>query len=432
MTKHIQFLSALFLIFPVVGSAGLCAEVPGMIGGGNIDLKGDAAKLAVLQSLGAGCCRVPASASEYWNNGKPLPERFDAVVLAAHEHGVTPMFLFEYYTRWNAELGGAEKWHAIGRAFAGRFCPNSAWLREQKIKDWGITTYTAFNEPMWQENNPTPIPPDQYAIALEGLADGVHSIDAKLCVNPGGFQEVPLFQNRDPYIKAVAPLYNSGKLCAIDIHRYWDVQYVPMSHGFDFSLQHQFEQVKRNAGITADVKFCTTEMNFKKRGVSEEEAAAGFLTALWDALTVVGNDGQRLSQFVMPWNIFNPASKDVEYGLTTSPLPSWMPTARGKVLAMVCELTRGMDIKSVDPKRSGVTVLEGGGRKLWVWQNRPGWSKLAGTNFTITDIPARTTTVEIYGWDGLRKTESPGGETKLTIVDLPASETLLFVATEKK
>lgn len=399
MNKHTHILTAFFSIFLFADPAALHADVPGMIGGGNIGMKGDAEKLAVLKSLGAGFCRVPVHPAEYWNDGKPLPERLDAVILAAHAHGVAPVLLFEYYTRWNGELGGAAKWHAIGRAFAGRFPPNSAWLRSQSVTDWGVTTYTAFNEPMWKDNNPTPIPTDQYATALEALADGVHSIDAKLCVNPGGYQEVPLFQNRDPYIKAVAPLYNSGKLCAIGIHRYWDVQYVPMSHGFDFSLQHQFEQVKKDAGITADVKFCTTEMNFKKRVVSEEEAAAGFLTALWDALTVVGRDGQRVTQFVMPWNIFNLASKDESYGLAAQ-LSPWTPTARGKVLAMVCALTRGMEFKSADPKSSGVTVLEGAGRKLWVWQNRAGWSKLAGTSFTLTG--------------------------------LPAGETVLFVATKKK
>ncbi len=401
-----------------------------MIGGGNIGINGDTEKLAILQSLGTGFCRVPAHAAEYWNDGTPRPERFDTVILAAHERGIKPVFLFEYYTRWNGELGGAEKWHAIGRAFAGRFAPNSEWLRGKGIKDWGVTIYTAFNEPMWKDNNPTPIPPEGYASALEGLADGVHSIGATLTVNPGGYQEVPLFQNRNPYIKAVAGLFNSGKLGAIDIHRYWDVQYVPMSHGFDFSLQHQFEQVKKDAGITADVKFCTTEMNFKKRIVTEDEAAAGFLTALWDALTVVGREGQRVTQFVMPWNIFNFTSKDLEYGLTIQAVP-WTPTARGKVLAMVCELTRGMDFTSANPKGDGVAVLEGRGRKLWAWQNRSGWSAVAGTTFTLKDIPADADTVEVYGWDGLRKTESVRGGQTTTISELPKGETLLFLASKK-
>lgn len=431
MNKHPQLLAVSLSVFLGFSAAVGRADVPGLIGGGNIGIKGDPEKLEALQSLHAGYCRLPIYPNDYWKDGKSTPERADAAVLAAHAHNVTPVILFEYYTRFKIEIGGTEKWREVGRAFAERFAPNSAWLRSQNIKDWGISTYTAFNEPMWQDNNSTPIQPDQYAVAMEALADGVHAIDAKLCVNPGGFQEVPLFQHRDPYIKVLAPLYNSGKLCAIDIHRYWDVQYVPMSHGFDFSLQHQFDQVKKDAGITADVKFCTTEVNFKKRLVTEDEAAAGFLTALWDALTVVGQDGRRATQFVMPWNIFNLASKDENYGLAEQ-FPPWTPTARGKVLKMVCELAHGMEFQSVDPKGSGVSVLEGGGRKLWVWQNRPGWSKLAGTSFTLTDLPTGTKAVEVYRWDGLRKTEQAGGESRLTFTGLPTNETLLFVTVKDK
>jgi hypothetical protein len=61
------------------------------------------------------------------------------VVLEAHRHGITPMFLFEYYTRWHGELGGYEKWFAIGQAFAERFRPNSPWLPSQGIRDWGVS-----------------------------------------------------------------------------------------------------------------------------------------------------------------------------------------------------------------------------------------------------------------------------------------------------
>jgi len=103
--------------------------------------------------------------------------------------------------------------------------------------------------------------------------------------------EVPLFMKKNPYVKAVAPLFNNGKLFALGVHRYWDVDYVPMKDRYDYSLQSQFEQVKRDAGITADIAFYTDEMNFKKRKVTEEEAAAGMLTALWDALGVVGEGG---------------------------------------------------------------------------------------------------------------------------------------------
>src|SRR5947209_7130305 len=137
---RMKALSACHLAFITVsiacGALRAQADLPAMLGGGNIGLHADADKMDVLQALGAGLCRVPAGGSEYWKDGKPQPERFDAVVLAAHAHGLTPVFLFEYYTRWNEELGGPEKWRAIGRAFAERFHPGSAWLLQQQIQGW--------------------------------------------------------------------------------------------------------------------------------------------------------------------------------------------------------------------------------------------------------------------------------------------------------
>ncbi len=397
------------------------------LGGGNLSLQGEQAKFAALQQLGAGMCRIPLDPRAYWEGQKPTPEKADSVVLGAHRHEITPMLLFEYYTRWHGDLGGHEKWFAIGQAFAERFRPNSPWLLSQGIRDWGVTYYSAVNEPMWRNNNPTPIPPEDYARAIEGLADGVHAVAGTLRVSPGGYQEVPLFQNRNPYVKAVAPLYNQGKLYALDIHRYWDVDYVPMDKGFRFSLQAQFDEVKRQAGITADVHFYTTEMNFKKRKVTEDEAAQGFLTALWDGLTMTGNSGQRVSDFVLPWNIFNTTDRDEHYGLCTQ-LEPWTPTARGKVLQMVCRLTRAMEFASCDPKGTGVSVLAGGGHKLWVWQNRPGWSSLAGTEFDLREVPADAVRVDVYGWDGLRQTVPLSNQSSLKLSGLPTGETLMFLA----
>ena len=411
--------------------AGVRADIAASIGGGNLDagrqLESAAAKLKALNAIGGGMCRIPVSANDYYNpqQKQPHPEKLDELVLLAHKHGIAPMLLFEYYTRWNAEIGGRDKWFAVGKAYAERFRPNSDFLKSKGISDWGITFYSAINEPMWKENNPTPIVPEEYATALEGLADGVHSVDQSLRVSPGGFQEVPLFQNRDPYIRAVAPLYNSGKLFAIDIHRYWDVKYVPMTD-YKFSLNAQFAQVKKNAGITADVAFCTTEMNFKKRLVTEEQAAAGLLTALWDALAVTGNSGQRVTQFIMPWNLFNLDSRDEHYGMCTQ-LDPWTPTARGKVVQSVCRLTKGMAFTRCDPK-AGEHVLEGSGRKLWVWQNRKGWTKDPGESCTVTGIPAGTKTIEVHGWDGLLKSIDVAGRTSIKIDGLRADETWMFLA----
>lgn len=40
------------------------------------------------------------------------------------------------------------------------------------------------------------------------------------------------------------------------------------------------------------------------------------MTALWDALGVANNEGQPVTQFVMPWNLTNPREKDANYGMT--------------------------------------------------------------------------------------------------------------------
>jgi hypothetical protein len=225
-------------------------------------------------------------------------------------------------------------------------------------------------------------------------------------------------------------LFNSGKLGALDVHRYWDIQYIPMSKGSDYSLQRQFDDVKRKYGISADVKFYTTEMNVKKRKITEDEAAQGLLTAIWDGLTVVGNKGERVSQFVLVWNIFNLTDKDVNYGLAAQ-LDPWKPTARGKVLTMVCDLTRGMEFTSVDPRGTGVSTLEGEGRKLWAWQNRKGWTSMPGTVFTIKQLPPGAEKLDVYAWSGLLKSIPITGGTDVTVTDLPTEQSLMFVASGK-
>lgn len=409
----------------------LHADVPATLGGGNYNFHNGPEPMKLLKHLGLGMTRIPVDMENYWNGTVPTPEKIDQQVLIAHQYGVTPILLFEYYTRFKVDLGGSDKWKAIGQAYAGRFAPNSAWLRSQGIQNWGVTYYTAINEPEWKENNPVDINIDQYASALEGLADGIHTVDPKLIAAPGGFQETPLMGD-DPYARRLAPIFNSGKLGAFDIHRYWDVQYIPMSQGATFSLQHQFDDVKKRYGITADIKFYTTEMNFKKRLVTEDEAAAGFLTAIWDGLTVVGNDGQRVSRFVLMWNIFNTTEEDSNFGLAAQKYP-WAPDARGKVLLMVAKLTRGMEFVSVDPRLTGISILEGNGNKLWVWQNRQGWSSLAGTSLNLQEIPPSAISIDIYGWNGpIKHLPLKANTSSLTIDQLPTNQTLMFIASQNK
>ncbi len=105
------------------------ADIPSRMGGGNVSasgqLAGATAQFKVLKLVGAGMCRIPVSGNDYWADpkGTPRPERLDGLMRLAHEHGIRPILLFEYYTRWNRELGGRDKWFAIGKAYAQRFRP---------------------------------------------------------------------------------------------------------------------------------------------------------------------------------------------------------------------------------------------------------------------------------------------------------------------
>ncbi|MBD3265767.1 hypothetical protein GF373_03790, partial [bacterium] len=284
--KHILFLLPLQLTLALLQPPVQAQSPADMLGGGNIymhRLEQAEDQLKLLRQLGCGMCRFPISPTDYRpdTNGDVPVERLDTLVLLAHRHGLEPMLLFEYYTKSHGEIGSYEDWFQTGQAFAQRFGPNSEWLKSQGIGQWGIRFYSAINEPMWKDNNPREIVVKNYVQAMEGLADGVHQVNPLLRVSPGGFQEIPLIE-KNPYGPAIARLYNEGKLHAIDIHRYYDVQHQPMAGTYRNSLQNQFDRVKEAWGITTNIHFYTTEFNFKKRQITEEEAAKGFLTAIWD------------------------------------------------------------------------------------------------------------------------------------------------------
>jgi hypothetical protein len=131
------------------------------------------------------------------------------------------------------------------------------------------------------------------------------------------------------------------------------------------------------------------------------------------------------------WNLFNTVKQDATYGLTASREISggdWSPTARGKMLQMVMGLTAGMTFTHLDPLGRGEFTLEGNGRKMWVWQNYPGFSSIAGTRYTITGIPATANTLTVYGWDGVRKTIELHGEATAEMRDLAERATYMFMA----
>ena len=162
--------------------------------------------------------------------------------------------------------------------------------------------------------------------------------------------------------------------------------------------------------------------------MDEDQAAKGFLTGIWDNLGVVKQDGKTSATvFAFPWNLFNDARQDVEFGMRLSFEPLVL-SKRGQVLQRVLQLTKDMAFQSRDPRGTGEYVLSGGGRKLWVWQDRAAWTNHPGKTYTVTGIPKQMTRLEVYGWDGLRKTVPLSGQASVIVQDLPGDETYLFLA----
>jgi hypothetical protein len=226
---------------------------------------------------------------------------------------------------------------------------------------------------------------------------------------------------------ALAPLYNNRKLSGIDLHTYYDTIWAPMEGRYNKSAQNEFDRIKAQCGITANVKFYSTEFRYKSRLVSENTAARGMLTAIWDNLGVVDNNGAGATVFAFPWNVFNTQAADAEFGMCTV-LDPWTPTLVGQVLKVVLSVTAGLEFVARDPKAKGEYILAGPGKKLWVWQNRQAWTNHPGTSITITGVPSSATRIEVYGWDGLRRTVTLSNQTTCTISGLSTEETFMFLA----
>jgi hypothetical protein len=145
---------------------------------------------------------------------------------------------------------------------------------------------------------------------------------------------------------------------------------------------------------------------------------------------VVKGDGRTpATRLALVWNIFHTAQEDPEYGLSVGE-GERPATARGRVLKMVLGVTAGMSFLSLDPEGAGVFVLGGRGRKLWVWQNRAGWTNRPGARFVCEGVPGGARNLEVYGWDGLRRVVGVKGRRDASVEGLRAGETYMFLATQ--
>ncbi|NTU72703.1 hypothetical protein HGB07_00810 [Candidatus Roizmanbacteria bacterium] len=367
---------------------------------------------------------------DYGANKVIAPSNWDAFMKAAYTNKIKPLLLFEYYGSYANSakpLGGYQKWYTIGHDYAKRFGPNGDWAKENGISDWdGITVYEAINEP----ENENSIDKNAYHEALRGLADGVHSIDSSYKVGPGGWMAANAWNDYTlrGFGTAIADLLKNGTLNFIDLHTYFDRQWAPLENTYENSSQHDFDQIKQTLGFGDNVLFVSTENLYQRRLCDETTAAQGELTSLWDTIGVVNASNKSIAIAAYPYSLFEKFSDtDCTYGLNTSMNP-FSPTASGKVVALVADKMYGMNWVSLDPRGKGEFVLEGNSKKMWVWQDRTGWTNHPGTSYTLNDSPLNSTKLEVYGWDGLRKTINLSQQSTYTITQLPGNETYMFIA----
>jgi hypothetical protein len=432
-------LLAVSMLFLTIGSTGASAnDEHGMqwrlrdhVGGGNLvtHLAGKSTQLyQALHGVGAGMGRMD---SYGWRTlaHAPTPRDFDAAMLEAHGNGIQPIILLEYEGSYQTldppqPIGSYADWFAAGQAMAQRFRPNGDWGRENGIADWGVTIFTAINEPDVQAT----IPRDAYHDALAGLADGVHSLDSTLRVVPGGFATCNSHGDATlrGYGPAIADLFEDGRLDGIDLHTYYNDRWYPMSRGREFSVQSCFDRVKQAMGLKRNIKFYSTEFNVARAGAWEESDAAArlFLSAVWDQLAVVGSDGHTPAvALAFPWNLGDtPRVDGLDYAMAVAENP-WLAEARSLVFMTVLQLAGDLSLVSSD-RRRGLIRLQGTDAELIVWQNLPGWTDRPGPAVEL-ELPEFTRSVEIWGWDGLRRRMTAHGG-RFVIDGLNDNETYMF------
>ena len=368
----------------------------------------------------------------YYAKSAPSLGDMDGVVLAFHEHGITPVLEFEFYQFWipfgwfHGRPLKDYDWKAIGHLFASRYAPDSAWLKSHSINKWGITVYTAINEP---DNylNGGHIPLQDYFDAIKNFADGVHSAGTTLKVIPGGFARPCSYMDYTTggYATILAPLFNDGTLDGIDIHTY-NGDWTPMK--WDFTAQNNFDRVKTACGITRDINYYCTEFNYTSdKHPDADEWAKNFLSCMWNQLTITNTAGQRKVQFAFPFKLNSIKTKQWPFGMSTQ-LDPWKPDTRGKTLREVMTLTSGMEFVRC---QQGLFELRRDGAYLWVVQNRTGWRAHVSASLSLKQIPAGMRTLQIWYWDGLSKTIDLAGQTSYTVTDLRAEETAMILAIAK-
>ncbi len=421
MKKYLFTLLLLLSLPSLKAQSGLAARMgAGNFTNGRVSAR-EWDQMRLLNELGEGMARFNIYPNKYWQNGQVIVNVMDSLMGLAYENGVVPMILFEQY---GTPVGDYDKWYAIGSAFASHYGPGGTWGDARGITGWGVTLFAAFNEPDAMRRDSNAINYDEYKTALQGLADGVHSINDSLRVIPGGFMSANAFSDYTlgGYGTAIAPLLNDGTLDGIDLHTYFG-KYAPVTK-YKFSAQSNFNSIKKACGITREISFYASEFNYKahQEPVPEDTAAKHLLTMIWDNLGVCGSDSHTVvGRMSLIWGHFDTAYST---GIAYNVYP-WVPKSRGRVWQNALDWVQGMQFISADPLSTGVYVLESESYKLWVFQNRPQWSSLHGTQFLITGIPPHRGEVQHYTWQGLIDSMPAPGDS-LIYTGLKTRETHIF------
>lgn len=382
--------------------------------------------LARIVDTGSQQVRLALRLDQFWRSNRPTPEYIDQHLLAAHDYGLQPFLLIDYY---DATVGKIEDfdWFSIGQAFATRFQPNSPWLTAQGINNWGVEIYSIFNEPdlrsLWDtQDNGIGFDYQLYHDSMEAFADGVHAVNTRLKVIPGGFashRESGDWTARG-YGNAIGDLLNDGTLDGLHLHNYDSLGKKA------WTAQEQFRRHKEAMGVTRDVNYYIDEFNNSR----ENKTGSAFLTSIWDQLGVVGNAGngaEGKTKFALPFTL-NAIESEKNFGLAVDANAS-VPSERVAVWKRLNELTQGMSFTQYSPNFFGTYELAGNGKKMWVWQNRKAYTGFPGKSVVLHGVPTDATKVDIHTYQGLYNTVTlQPGQTSISLDQLPENQTLMFVA----
>ena len=307
-------------------------------------LASNIAKINLASDLDISWGRVSGGPQQWNSYGNLSPENFDAVINHAEAKGINTYLYLEY----RSDLDGGSiydfDWYKIGRTYAQHF--------GDRVEAYGI-----INEPDHVVSGNSP---QEVAFALEHFADGVHSVNSNYIVTSPGLGGTPMsIERTDDFLEALAPLFNDGTLQVLNLHSYHDSKpkphYSSIDLGSDFAPSNNFERAKEVGGITKNIGFVAGEFNYRNWQGTDEDRGIGFLTTLWDQLSVVGNGGKddRVGLFSAPYTITGSGVKQTSmadaFSFNSDGSYSWQPNEKGQVLKETLTLTKGMDFIHTDP-----------------------------------------------------------------------------------